>query len=48
MKKISEEEITSIYNLVVKRFKIADGTINKGTLDAIVQRLDTALFPNPK
>ena len=43
MKKISEEEITTIHNLVVKQFKIADGTINKGILDAIVQRPDTII-----
>ncbi len=43
MKKISEEEITTIHNIVVERFKISNGTINKGMLDAIVQRPDTVI-----
>ncbi len=43
MKKISEEEISTIHNIVIKRFKVSNGIINKGMLDAIAQRPDTIL-----
>ena len=43
MVKISVDEIESIHNKIVERFKISSGTINKSTLEAIIERPDLQL-----
>jgi len=43
MPKLTVEEILHIHDIVVKRFGITSGVINKGLLEAIVERPETTL-----
>lgn len=46
MEKLSADEIVSIHDQIIKRFKITKGVINKSILDAVVERPELQLGSN--